>query len=73
MTKVKEKNTYIHSLTDEFKQINDDKIKKVDIDLTKIKIDQFVKLVKQNINNKKLAIDLGNNKIYMLNETQHKN
>ena len=32
---VKNKNMYIHSLTDSFKEINEGKIKSVDIDLKK--------------------------------------
>ena len=34
-TNVKNKNMYIHSLTDDFKKVNEGKIKSVDIDLTK--------------------------------------
>ena len=65
---VKNKNMYIHSLTDDFKKINEGKSKAVEIDLKKINIKQAVRLVKQNINDKKLAIELDNNKLYMLND-----
>ena len=65
---VKNKNMYIHSLTDDFKKVNEGKTKSVEIDLKKINIKQAVRLVKQNINDKKLAIELDNNKLYMLND-----
>ena len=68
MTNVKNKNMYIHSLTDDFKKINEGKIKSVEVDLTKIKVDQFMKLIKQNINSKKLALELNGGKLYMLND-----
>ena len=65
---VKNKNMYIHSLTDDFKEINEGKSKAVEIDLKKINFKQAVRLVKQNIDDKKLAIMLGDDRMYMLND-----
>ena len=65
---VKDKNSYVHELVEEFKQVKNDKLKSVTIDLTKIKIKDVVPLIKQNIYSKTLAFELPDNKIYMLNE-----
>ncbi len=67
-TTVKDKNSYVHELVEEFKQVNNDKLKSVKIDLTKITLNEVVTMIQQNIDGKKLAIELPNNKIYMLNE-----
>ena len=65
---VKQKNMYIHSLTQNFKKINEGELKTTDIDLQKITIKQAVRLVKQTIDDKKLAIKLDDGKLYMLND-----
>ena len=65
---VKSKNMYVHSLTDDFKKIDTGEIKNVDIDLTKINIKQAVRLVKQSIDDKKLAVKLNDDRLYMLND-----
>ena len=52
---VKNKNMYIHSLTDDFKEINEGKSKAVEIDSKKINFKQAVRLVKQNIDDKKIS------------------
>ena len=67
-TIVKQKNSYVHSLIDEFKKVHKNTTKSVKIDLTKISIKQGIKLIQQNIDDKKLAIELPNNKLYMLND-----
>jgi len=67
-TTVKDKNSYVHELVEEFKQVNNDKLKSVKIDLTKITLNEVVTMIHQNIDGKKLAIELPNDKIYMLNE-----
>ena len=66
-TTVKQKNKYVHSLTDDFKKNNKGELKNADIDLTQVTINQAVRLLKQNIDDQKLAIQLDNGKIYMLN------
>ena len=65
---VKQKNTYVKSLIKDFKKINDDELKTIDIDLSKVNIREAVTLVKQNIESKKLAVKLDNNKMYFLND-----
>ena len=67
-TTIKQKNKYVHSLTDDFKKINKGELKNADIDLTQVTINQAVRLLKQNIDDQKLAIQLDNGKIYMLND-----
>ena len=52
-TTVKDKNSYVHELVEGFKQVNNDKLKSVKIDLTKIKIKDTVPLIQQNIEKKK--------------------
>ena len=65
---LKDTNSYVYSLVDELKRVHNNTTKSVKIDLTKISIKQAVKLIQQNIDDKKLAIELPNNKLYMLND-----
>ena len=65
---VKQKNSYVHSLVDEFKKAHNNTTKSVKIDLTKIKLEEAITLIQQNINDKRLLIELPNNNIYMLND-----
>ena len=65
---VKQKNSYVHSLVDDFKKVHNNTTKSVKIDLTKIKLGEAVKLIKQNIHDKKLAFELPDNKLYILND-----
>ena len=65
---IKNKNINTRLLIDELKQINEGKIKNADIDLTKTTIKQAIRLVKQNIADKRLAIKLDDDRLYMLNE-----
>ena len=56
-TTVKDKNSYVHELVEEFKQVNNDKLKSVKIDLTKIKIKDIVPLIQQTIEKKNLHLN----------------
>ena len=63
-TAVKQKNAYVKSLIKDLSKINDNELKTTDIDLSKVNIKEAVTLVKQNIESKKLAVKLDNNKMY---------
>ena len=67
-TAVKQKNAYVKSLIKDLSKINDNELKTTDIDLSKVNIKEAVTLVKQNIESKKLAVKLDNNKKYFLND-----
>ena len=45
----KQKNKYVHELVDDFGKINNSTSKSVKINLTKVKLNEAVKLIQQNI------------------------
>ena len=64
---IKERNTYADTFIKDLRKFKEDDIKEVDIDFTKIKIKQSVKLIKMNLNEKLVLItDEGNR--YFLND-----
>ena len=64
---IKERNTYADKFIKDLRKLKEDDIKEVDIDFTKIKIKQSVKLIKMNLNEKLVLItDEGNR--YFLND-----
>lgn len=67
-TTVQDKNKYVKSLIEDFKQIHSGTRKTAKIDLTKVNVKQVVKLIQQNIDNKKLSFELNDGKLYMLND-----
>ena len=68
-TKTDDKNKYVKSLIEEFREIKNGSRKTAKIDLTKVNVQQAIKLIQQNVNNKKLAFELNDGKIYMLNDS----
>ena len=68
-TKTDDKNKYVKSLIDEFREIQNGSRKTAKIDLTKVNVQQAIKLIQQNVNNKKLAFELNDGKIYMLSDS----
>ena len=68
-TKTDDKDKYVKSLIDEFREIQNGSRKTAKIDLTKVNVQQAIKLIQQNVNNKKLAFELNDGKIYMLNDS----
>ena len=67
-TTTKDKNQYVKSLIEDFKDINKGDRKTAKIDLTKVNVKQAVKLIQQNIDNKRLSFELDNGKMYMLTD-----
>ena len=63
------KNKYVRSLIEEFREIQNGNRKSVKIDLTKVNVKQLIKLIQQNINSNKLAMESNDCNIYMLNDS----
>ena len=68
-TKTVDANKYVKSLIDEFREIQTGSRKTAKIDLTKVNVQQAIKLIQQNVNNRKLAFELNDGKIYMLKDS----
>ena len=67
--KTKEKNNYVQELTAESINLNNSTaIKSVSINLTQITIKAALTLILNNVNDRKLALKLSNNKYYFLND-----
>ena len=67
-TKNKQKNDYAHKLINDLQQLNTGGLEEVDVNLEKVSINQALKLIQQNVQNKKLAFVLEDNKYYFLND-----
>ena len=63
-----DKNKYVKSLINDFREIQNGNQKTAKIDLTKVNIKQAAKLIQQNVNNKKLALKFDTGSLYMLND-----
>ena len=68
-TKNDDKNKYVRSLIEDLRELQNCNRKTVRIDLTKVTVQQVIKLIQQNVNNKQLAIEISDGKIYMLNDS----
>ena len=68
-TKTDDKNKYVKSLIDEFREIQNGSRKTDKINLTKVNVQQAIKLIQQNVNNRKLAFELNDGNIYMLSDS----
>ena len=51
-TKTDDKNKYVKSLIEEFREIKNGSRKTAKIDLTKVNVQQAIKLIQQNVNHK---------------------
>ena len=67
-TKNKQKNDYAHKLINDLEQLNTGGLEEVDVNLEKVSVNQALKLIQQNVQNKKLAFVLEDNKYYFLND-----
>ena len=67
-SKNKEKNDYVRDLINELKELNAGQRDGVSLNLQHISVKQAIKLIQQNIQDKKLAFKLENNKYYFLND-----
>ena len=67
-TKNKQKNDYAHKLINDLQQLNTGGLEDVDINLEQVSINQALKLIQQNVQDKKLAFVLEDNKYYFLND-----
>ena len=67
-TKNKQKNDYAHKLINDLQQLNTGGLEEVDVNLEKVSINQALKLIQQNVLDKKLAFVLEDNKYYFLND-----
>ena len=66
--KTKEKNTYITSLINDFKKMQDGTPKSTDINLKTVKASEAIKLIGQNITGQRLFLKLDGNRYYALTE-----
>ena len=67
-TKNKQKNDYAHKLINDLQQLNTGGLEEVDVNLEKVSINQALKLIQQNVVDKKLAFVFEDNKYYFLND-----
>ena len=63
-TNNKQKNDYAHKLINDLQQLNTGGLEEVDVNLEKVSINQALKIIQQNVQNKKLAFVLVNDKHY---------
>ena len=70
--KSKQKNDYAHKLINDLQKLNTGDLEEVDVNLEKASVNQALKLIQQNVQDKKLVFVLGDNKILFSQRSHHK-